>query len=488
MSNKLKKITLIFPLILFITYQLTTTVADTDLWGYLSFGRLFWETNKFPYADVLSFVPTVNPWVYHEWLTGVIFYPLYLSLGSLSLQILKYILGIGSLGLIYLTAKERGASSLSAAFGVFLISGLFRSGFSPIRAQLFTYFFFALTLYLLEKTRRRSQWKYLLLLLPIQLLWANLHGGFIAGLGLIGLYALGETLSRQKSFAYWLILIAASLVTLSNPYGLDYWIYLLCAIAMPREMINEWLSVYQSFKTGGLDISAFSQFLLLNIFSIIWLVRWREITGGLALASAIYLGWKIVRHQTFFALLAGAYLPALIFTYFEDLKSNRRVIALSQLLQWPILMIFGIIISFFYAALIVRQDPLNLKIPSLPGTTFETKTYYPVSAVDYILEHNLSGRILIYFDWGEYAIWRLYPKCLVALDGRFETVYDENVTKLYFDFIYGKDNWQEFIITYKPDMILIPTRSKIYQLIKGKNQWQQVFMDSGSALFIKKDG
>ena len=55
-------------------------VADPDLWGYLAFGRLFWESGYFPFHDVFSYIPTKEIWVYHEWLTGVLFFPIVLSL------------------------------------------------------------------------------------------------------------------------------------------------------------------------------------------------------------------------------------------------------------------------------------------------------------------------------------------------------------------------------------------------------------------------
>ena len=70
-------------------------------------------------------------------------------------------------------------------------------GFSPVRAQVFTYCFFATSVYLLERARISQRWGGLWLLVPLQVLWCNLHGGFLAGLGLMGLYALGEGLSRR---------------------------------------------------------------------------------------------------------------------------------------------------------------------------------------------------------------------------------------------------------------------------------------------------
>ena len=48
-------------IIIFILYHLSTTTADPDLWGYLAFGRLFWDQRAFPYLDVFAYVPTLKP-------------------------------------------------------------------------------------------------------------------------------------------------------------------------------------------------------------------------------------------------------------------------------------------------------------------------------------------------------------------------------------------------------------------------------------------
>ncbi len=126
--------------------SLAGTVADPDLWGYLAFGRLFWEGHQFPYHDVFSYVPTLDPWIYHEWLTGVLFYPIYQSLGAYGLQLLKYVLGLAAAGFIYLTALKRGASPVFAALGVWVVNLFLVMGYSPVRAQVFTYAFFPLYL------------------------------------------------------------------------------------------------------------------------------------------------------------------------------------------------------------------------------------------------------------------------------------------------------------------------------------------------------
>ena len=106
---QLAKVGLVLLFLLHCLRLLANTTADLDLWGYLAFGRLFWQTGAFPYHDIFTYVPTHPLWVYHEWLTGVLFYPLYNGLGPWALQLLKNVVALSTLALIYLTARRRRA-------------------------------------------------------------------------------------------------------------------------------------------------------------------------------------------------------------------------------------------------------------------------------------------------------------------------------------------------------------------------------------------
>jgi hypothetical protein len=220
-SDLLKKCGLSLLFLTFAVYKLTNTTADPDLWGYMAFGKSFWEQGKFLYQDIFSYLPSHSRWIYHEWLTGVIFFPLYQAMGALGLQLLKYSLGLSTLLVIYMTARQRSADHYATIFILFAISGFLEFGYSPVRAQVFTFFFLALTLYILETARITSRWKILLWLIPIQVIWCNLHGGFLVGLGLLGLYMIGELVSRKPFIQYVGILFLSSLATLIIPYGIE---------------------------------------------------------------------------------------------------------------------------------------------------------------------------------------------------------------------------------------------------------------------------
>ena len=481
----------LFTLLIFfaVLNALAGTVADPDLWGYMAFGRLFWEHQQFPYQDVFAYVPTLDPWVYHEWLTGVIFYPLYQALGATGLQLLKYGFGLATALVIYLTARERGADRVSAALGLWITQFFLSIGYSPVRAQVFTYLFFAVSLYLLERARLSGRWRGLGFIVVLMIPWCNLHGGFVAGLGLIGLYAGGEALSRRPFWPYLAVLLLSGLATLVNPYGLEYWTYLLRAVSMPRPEISEWASVLKAWQTGQpKEPTIYLMVLLVFSFFLIWWAKWKEITPGLVTALMLYLGLKHQRHLIFFFMVIGAYFPVLIMAYREVLKSRPGFLALGQRLGRAAPVLGLALLTLVFAYKFMSKSPLSLRIPPCPDKQDPSIIlHYPVGAINYIQKNNLSGNLLSEFHWGEYLIWVLYPQCRVAMDGRYETVYADTLFDQYTDFIHGRKSWRDFLTHYPPDLVLIDSKSKARPLLLKEPGWQQVYEDGGCALFLRQD-
>jgi len=475
--------------ILFLAFaleRLTNSIADPDIWGYMAFGRYFWESGSFPYQDVFSYTPTLKPWVYHEWLTGVLLYKIYHIFGPPGLQILKYVTALLTVWIMYLTVRKRGGDYLGVFVVLFVIQGFLVLGYSPVRAQIFTWAFFALTLYLLENARIKEKYGGLWLLLPIQVVWCNLHGGFLSGLGLIGIYALGESIKRRSVQPYLFILLFAGLATLINPYGWVYWKYLITAITMPRPEINEWVSVIGAFQRGVFksELIYIASVILFSFLFLLWTPK-KEFTPILALGFTLFLGLRHIRHIVFFLILIGAYLPSSLSILFERFRNDPKISPLIDHLGLKILTILLLILLPYFSIIIAKQDPLSLRVPEKIEPNSKSNIYYPVGAINFIKEKGIKGDILGEFDWGEYLIWSLYPQCLVSLDGRYETVYPAGLCKEYFNFIYGRDTWRTFLEKYPPQMILIRSNSKIYFLLSSEPDWRLIYIDSGSALFIK---
>lgn len=471
----------------FVLYILSNTRADPDLWGYLAFGRLFWKTGKFPYHDVFAYVPTKEIWIYHEWLTGVLFYPIYKSLGGAGLQLLKYVLGSLTAVLVYMTARQRGARPFPILIALFCVSRLFAYGYSPVRAQVFTYLFFVLYLYILETFRRDRRWQRLLWLVPVQLMWSNLHGGFLAGPGLLFLYGLGESLSGRRCRPFLISFVACGLVTLINPYGINYWKYIIEAVSMDRQHIWEWHSVFRLIREGYPSI-AYVDMLSVLVLSSVFLVWWRkrDWTDVIVLATTACLGVAHFRHQVFFLLAAAVYMPVVFTLFFDDVEAHQHVVGRRYLLKGTVPLIFSACLAVLFGYRFIARSPLALETPPRHDEQDTSRVYYPIGAVKYIKTNDLNGNILPVFGWGEFVIWTLYPSCRVGMDGRYETVYPDDLCKEYWDFHLGRDGWRTFLYKYPHDMVIVKTDSRTHRLLENEPGWKEAYADVGCALFLKE--
>ena len=479
MLKRIKVLPIGVGLYLLFVEMYSSTVADVDLWGYLAFGRIFWETGQFPYHDLFAYTPTKNLWIYHEWLTGILYYYIFKHTGNAGLQLLRYAVVLVTIYLIYLTAVKRGATPLAACVALVPAMLLISFGYVPVRAQMFTYFFFVLTLYILESARLRQRWLILSWLLPVQILWCNFHGGFIAGIGLIGLYTIGEALLGRKYVPILVAGILAASVTLINPYGTKYWLYIFQAVFMHRPEINEWVSVIGAIQKDlyPLPVYLFSVMAVLSLVCYL-LRRQRDYVDILVMVAVIFIGISHVRHTVFLGLVFGAYVPLLLSEQLRILTDRKPSLRMKSWIPGSVfvclILLTHLLINPF------RTPPL---VPSFMITVSQSR--YPVGALNWIMQKGLKGNILPFFDWGEFIIWHCYPDCLVAIDGRYETVYEDHVHREYFDFLFARPTWHVFLEKYPHEMILIHSRIKIADLMKQEKGWRIAYGDQESLLFIR---
>jgi hypothetical protein len=244
----------------------------------------------------------------------------------------------------------------------------------------------------------------------------------------------------------------------------------------------------EGYKQGFVSGREFYFFLNLMVVAFLlacW-ARWREITPALVMLCIVYLAVRHSRHAIFLAITFGAYMPVLLTAYFRELSGRPGFMAWIHRLGRRIPALVVILLICLFAYKFVSINPLHLEVPSQPSLVGKTGPYYPVGAIDFIEQRQLSGKLLVHYDWGEYCLWRLYPRCLVAIDGRYETVYPESLHKEYFDFLMARKDWRKFLEHYPPDLILIDIRSQVHGLLSGDPGWRQVYADPGCALFRRQ--
>src|SRR5204863_3583241 len=207
--------------------------ADPDLWGHVRYGQDVLAAGRLPATATYTFTAVGQPWINHENVSEVLFGAIANRFGGPGLMVLKDLLGLVLVGLVVGTAYGSGVSVPVIAVVIALVTWSVSPGWS-VRPQIFTYTFFALLVWLIDRSLdvagapgrrvRRTIW-----LVPLVFaVWVNTHGGFIAGLGIAGLYLAGRALEMvRRDGAGALpdvgrlagVLAVSVLALLANPYG-----------------------------------------------------------------------------------------------------------------------------------------------------------------------------------------------------------------------------------------------------------------------------
>jgi hypothetical protein len=214
-----------------------------DLYLELFTGRFITEHGLVSH-DPFATVAHGRPWLNQQWLAELGFYAVAKAIGITGLTILYAILIAAPLALVMWAIRGKGATMLIAA-AVLYFPGLL--AIVHPRAAAFTLLAFSALVVLVLAAWRptlggaidagRLRWPLLGILLLFAL-WANLHGGFVAGLLLIALATAGLTvdtwrrlpgaIGRHRVALLGLTgILAAAVVTVATPLGDGIWAYVL---------------------------------------------------------------------------------------------------------------------------------------------------------------------------------------------------------------------------------------------------------------------
>ncbi len=248
-------------------------------------------------------------WTDQQWLAQVVFYAAHELAGMRAAILLGIALVLGALGLAFATARTGGASSRST-FLVGLLAVLAGPWGWTIRAQTMALPLFAGVLWLLVDASRRGIRRRTLLVLPLLVVWANLHGSVVLGAGLTVLLGVSELVRvRRLTWEPLTLAILAPLTVLASPYGTKLIAYydLMLVDAPFAPILREW----QWSKPGATTFL----FWLLALVAVALLAmrrcRSRLTFYELAVLAVTFVGAvQAVRGVIWFALAAAAILPA----------------------------------------------------------------------------------------------------------------------------------------------------------------------------------
>ena len=163
------------------------TQSDGDLAAHIRMGETILSTSHIPIHSLASYTAPADYMVAHAWLSEIIFALLFRIGGLPLLSVVTAIIVGLTHGSIAIFLRKRGADP-RWAFLAALLSLALGSTHWLTRPHMFSIALTAVTLFLLESDRPKRAF----LFLPLFALWANLHGGWLYGLMMIGAFFVGD--------------------------------------------------------------------------------------------------------------------------------------------------------------------------------------------------------------------------------------------------------------------------------------------------------
>jgi hypothetical protein len=168
----------------------TSAIRDPDFWWHLRTGQLILARHGLLGTDPFTYTAASHHWVMHEWLTEVLFAALNAAGGlALIVAVLSIVTWLGLVAVVLRARLDRPhPASLALGLLVAVVAGY------PIwgpRAQMITFSLTCLVLLVVEHHVRRGG-RAVWALVPLFLVWSNLHSGFIIGAAFIALAITAE--------------------------------------------------------------------------------------------------------------------------------------------------------------------------------------------------------------------------------------------------------------------------------------------------------
>src|SRR4030042_5429630 len=148
--------------------------SDIDLGWHLRYGQYFIETHKYMRENILTYFLPNYVWSLSYFFYQNFIYIIYKFLGLPFLSILNSFLFV----LSFIFFNKINPKYLKFNLILFLIVVFFgRNVFGlGIRAQEFSFFILIIEFFLLNRSQENK--KYLFFLIPLFILWVNIHGAF----------------------------------------------------------------------------------------------------------------------------------------------------------------------------------------------------------------------------------------------------------------------------------------------------------------------
>ena len=437
--------------------------SDGDALFHWRVGTWMLQHREILRQDVFSHTRCGAPIISKEWLAELIFAGSGELLGFYGLVAVTALLLATTFALLHRQLLRAGNDPLVATL-IVLLAAWAAAGHWLARPHVFTFLLVVLWHGELLRFARTGGAKRLAVILPaMMVLWVNLHGAFLAGLFILGAYAVGDRANRR---VLWGVFLLCALASLANPSG--YRLHVHNIEFLQSKFIMNWLGEYRSANFHAPGPQAFLAWLALIFFTLT--LRRPELPAGqgLLLLTWTYFALYSVRNIPLLALLSAPLLAPAWSAWLRDrwpAAAQRMAGAGTVGNGWPVVAAAGIV------AVLYVPRPVHLN-----------PQFWPVAATQFIRERpdEFAGNMFNQYVWGGYLLAAL-PEHKVFIDGRTD-FYGEALVREFADTTDLKTNWPAALAKYDVQWSLLPTGHPLNQALAWSG-WQQLYTDPVATIY-----
>jgi hypothetical protein len=463
--------------------------VDTDSWWHLRSGEWILENKQILTSDPFSLTRQGQPWIYPGWLSQIALFSVFNIFGYAGLDIFTGLMVLIAFAFLWKTLEGK---DLLRAF-VLLLAAATSALYWSARPQIFTLVLASACLFLLEGARK-GKLKRLWILPLLITLWVNMHGGFIVGYILIGIYFSAEVIevfisvilyrrriqdewqNRKRLLSILVSVGAISILTgMINPHGPAILLYPFQTVSIG--ILQDYIAEWQSPNFHALEVQPFIILLFLTLLALGISNKKRSASELLLISIFGYMSLVAVRNVSLFALVAAPtvcrHLQAGLNPLFERVKSKKDF---PEKLANSINVIIAVLLTFIGLVRVVTQLGSEINLDAI-------NQQIPLKAFEFIEDENPAGRLFNSYNWGGYVIWALYPDHLSFVDGRTDLFSDEILEK-YLNAWLAKPGWDVFLDEWNIQWALLEIDSPLSQAMINNN-WQVLYSDEQSIILDK---
>jgi len=462
-------------------------LLDGETGTHIRTGEFILATRSVPVRDLYYFTSPQTPWYAWEWLADVVFAAMYHAAGLKGVVLFSGAIICLAMTLLFRHMVWRGVGvHIGVALSIVAADAL-RFHFLA-RPLVFTTLLAVVALWILDRdwaNPGRGGW----VLVPVAVLWANLHGGFLVLIVALVLFAVAALLLRDRVrfWHYGLLGASCTAATLINPYGwqlhLHIWKYLRSDWLVKR--VDE----FQSPVFRGEGMVKVEIFLFLGLISVLELVRRRRYQEVLMIVFWAHAALTSVRHATIYVIAAappiadqlsrlwqrwtGSSARGSVMGALRDLEHDMRPAA-ARTSVWV---------------------PAVVAVLAFSRVGGNWPTDFPPTFPTALLARNaglLAGpergnaRILSPDLWGGYLAYKFYPNRRVFVDGRSD-YFGPKVLEDYLSLRSAGDHWEEAAARYGFQFALIPPDWPLARALEQNNNWVLRDQDKVALLFERRE-